>query len=193
VSAGEVSDDDADLLRRAGEGDESAFVNLYRRHRDPLYRFSLRMLGSAAEAEDVVHDCLVSLLQRPEGYDPARAPLRTYLFGIARHLVWNRLRRNEGLESLEESGVEALADTALGPLALLVRGQTAEEVATAVLALTPQQREALVLFEYEGLSLAEIGALACVDVGTISARLHRARASLRKRLAHFVAVGVREP
>jgi len=186
-------DEDDMLLRHTREGDELAFVSLYQRHREPLYRFSLRMLGDTAEAEDVVHDCLVSLLQRPESYDPARAPLRTYLFGVARHQVWKRLRRHGNLEGLEESGLETTADSNLGPLGILDQQRTAEQVAAAVLALTPPQREALVLFEYEGLSLAEIAVLAGVDVGTISARLHRARNTLRKSLAHLACDPVRKP
>jgi RNA polymerase sigma-70 factor, ECF subfamily len=192
VSAGNGSDDEGDLLKRTRAGDESAFVSLYRRHRDPLYRFSLRMLGDGADAEDVVHDCLLSLLQRPEGYDPVLASLRAYLFGIARHLVWQRLRRDGNVDSLDEPEAGAVADSTPGPLAILTRRETTSEVANAVLSLTPHQREAVVLFEYEGLSLAEIAALAGVDVGTVSARLHRARARLRKRLAHL-AGAVRNP
>jgi RNA polymerase sigma-70 factor (ECF subfamily) len=183
-----AGDEDDLLLRHTCEGDESAFVSLYRHHREPLYRFSLRMLGDAAEAEDVVHDCLVSLLQRPESYDSARAPLRTYLFGIARHLVWTRLRRNGILGPLEDSDAEAVLDSSPGPLAVLTTQEASEEVASAVGALTPDQREAIVLFEYEGQSLLEIASVTGVDVGTVSARLHRARARLRKRLAHFASV-----
>jgi RNA polymerase sigma-70 factor, ECF subfamily len=179
----EGGDRDADLLRRTIGGDEAAFVGLYRRHRDPLYRFSHRMLGNPEEAEDVVHDCMVALLRRPGAYDAARSPLRGYLFGIARHEVWRRLRHRGGLESLDESEAEAVADSSPGPLAILTRRETTNEVASAVLALTPEQREALVLFEYEGLSLAEIASMAGVDVGTVSARLRRARGALRKRLA----------
>jgi RNA polymerase sigma-70 factor, ECF subfamily len=185
-------DDEADLLRRTREGDEAAFLKLYRRHCDPLYRFSLRMLGIPAEAEDVVHDCMVSLLERPDGYDPARSPLRSYLFGIARHQVWTRLRRNGSLEGLAGIEVEGVVDTSQGPLALLEGREAVEEVAIAVGALTPEQREAIVLFEYEGMSLSEIASLAGVDVGTVSARLYRARARLRKRLAHLAGV-VRKP
>jgi RNA polymerase sigma-70 factor (ECF subfamily) len=180
-------DEDDMLLRHTREGDELAFVSLYQRHREPLYRFSLRMLGDASEAEDVVHDCLVSLLQRPESYDSARAPLRTYVFGIARHLVSTRLRRNGSLGALEGSDAEAVVDLSPGPLAVLATREAVEEVASAVGALTPDQREAIVLFEYEGLSLSEIASLAGVDVGTVSARLHRARARLRKRLTHLVS------
>jgi RNA polymerase sigma-70 factor (ECF subfamily) len=193
VSAPDRSDDEAALLIRTRDGDESAFVSLYRRHRDSLYRFSLRMLGSPAKAEDVTHDCLASLLQRPEGFDPTKASLRAYLLGTARHLMWRRLRRSSSQESLEDAMGDAVPDSRLGPLAILVRQETGEEVAAAMAALTPPQREALVLFEYEGLSLAEIAALAEVDVGTVSARLHRARNGLRKRLAHLADVGIRRP
>jgi hypothetical protein len=63
-------DRDVDLLRRTMSGDEGAFVGLYRRHRDPLYRFSRRMLGNPEEAEDVVRGSL------PAGSGRALEPAR---------------------------------------------------------------------------------------------------------------------
>jgi RNA polymerase sigma-70 factor (ECF subfamily) len=67
---------DIALLERAGRGDETAFVLLYERHRDVLFRFSWRMLGQVETAEDVTHDCFVGLLAHPERYEPSRASLR---------------------------------------------------------------------------------------------------------------------
>ena len=69
---------DERLLGKASRGDEAAFLELYKRHRDPVFRFAYRMLGSMELAEDVAHDCFLSLLKKPEGFDPRRgASLRT--------------------------------------------------------------------------------------------------------------------
>ncbi|HKG16014.1 MAG TPA: sigma factor, partial [Pyrinomonadaceae bacterium] len=77
---------DEKLLQRAGRGDEAAFLTLYERHRDTVFRFAYRMLGSAALAEEVAHDCFLSLVRRPDAFDPSRAALRTYLYAAVRNL-----------------------------------------------------------------------------------------------------------
>src|SRR5438105_8063078 len=59
---------DEKLLQRAGRGDEAAFLALYERHRTTVFRFAYRMLGSAAVAEELTHDCFLSLVRRPEGF-----------------------------------------------------------------------------------------------------------------------------
>ncbi len=64
---------DADLLKRAARGEESAFAVLYERHRAAIYRFAYRFLGSRTLAEDVTQECFLALVRRPEGYQPEKA------------------------------------------------------------------------------------------------------------------------
>ena len=177
---------EANLLMRASRGDETAFLVLYERHRRPVFRFAYRLLGSASLAEDVTHDCFLAVLKRPEGYQPDRAALRTYLCAAARNLSFKQLRRR-GVETTEEEVPEPQAEAgAPEPLRKLLDDEVAAEVRLAVEALPPLQREALVLFEYEELSLAEIAQVAETDVGTIKSRLHRARERLRHTLAPWL-------
>src|SRR6185503_18465311 len=84
---------DEELLKRSGRGDERAFMMLYERHRDPIFRFAYRMVGSVELAEDIAHDCFLGLIYRPERYDPERASLRTYLYAAARNLAIKHFRR----------------------------------------------------------------------------------------------------
>src|SRR2546423_15285477 len=93
---------DEKLLQQASRGDEAAFLTLYERHRATLFRFAYRMLGSAALAEEVTHDCFLSLVRRPSAFDPARAALRTYLYAAVRNLAAKHLRRHGGEFSVEE-------------------------------------------------------------------------------------------
>jgi RNA polymerase sigma-70 factor (ECF subfamily) len=170
------------LLGRARDGEERAFLLLYERHRDPVFRFAYRMLGSIEGAEDVVHDCFVGLMTQTLRFDPLRASLRTYLCGIARHLSFKRLRA-ERRETPAESIPEMETSTDPSALRGLLDGEVATEVRTAVSALAPLQREVVILVEYEGLSLAEVSEIVGAEVGTVKARLHRARETLRHRLA----------
>jgi RNA polymerase sigma-70 factor (ECF subfamily) len=168
---------ESDLVRSARQGGEQAFISIYERHRSPVFRFAWRLTGSQAAAEDVTQECFLTLV-RGGGFDSSRGGLRTYLFGIARNLVMRRLRVSA--REAEESG------DAAGPvnvLSDLLAAERAESVARAVAQLPMLQREAIVLFTFEELSLEEIAKITGVDVNAVKSRLHRARESLRTALA----------
>jgi len=183
---------EAELLLRAGRGDEAAFLLLYERHRTPVFRFACRMLGSATLAEDVTQECFLSILRRPEAFRAERASLRTYLCAIVRHLALKQLRKR-GQETLVDDPPEAAGAPSAGagpdPLTRVVAAEEAEAVRAAVLALPPLQREAVVLFEYQEMSLADVAAVCETDVGTVKSRLHRARERLRRALTPLLAGG----
>ena len=176
------------LLQRAGEGDQAAFRELYERHRLPVFRFAYRLLGSIEAAEDVTHDCFLSLIRRSDSFDPERASLRTYLFAAARNLAMKHFRRLGREGSLDELAEAQVASSRQEPLRRVLREELENQVRDAVLALPPLQREAVVLFEYEDLSLSEIAAITQSDVGAVKARLHRAREGLRRMLRPYLSV-----
>jgi RNA polymerase sigma-70 factor (ECF subfamily) len=180
---------DERLLERAASGDEAAFQVLYERYRDPIFRFAYRLLGSSEAAEDVTHDCFVSLIRRPRNFDPKRGSLRTYIYAAARNLALKlntRARREAAIEEVvERPGILDLQ----GPMALVLDRELRAAIEEAVAALPPLQREALVLFEYEELPLSEISVIVGADVGAVKARLHRAREQLRRSLAPYFRIG----
>src|SRR5215813_12937323 len=104
------------LLVRAGRGDEDAFTTLYWRHQAALFRFALRMTGSAWAGEEIVQDVFMTLMREPKKYDSKRGTLAAFLFGVARNRVMKQLERAPRELSLEddlERGVNraALQDT----------------------------------------------------------------------------------
>jgi RNA polymerase sigma-70 factor (ECF subfamily) len=180
---------DEKLLADAANGDTSAFQILYQRYRDPIFRFAYRMLGSVEAAEDVAHDCFLSLIRQPGRFDSTKASFRTYLYAAARNQAakqYSSLGRETALEELSEE--PAVADRN-APMAQVLDDELASEVAEAIASLPPLQREALVLFEYEELSLAEIGEIVGVDANTVKARLFRAREKLRTKLERYFRTG----
>jgi len=155
---------------------DSDFRSAFHAHKDVLYRFVYRMTGSATNAEDIVQECFLALWRKPGAYDPSRGVLRAFLIGIARNLVLKRWRDEHPHDSLEEDS------SICGPVDL--PGQERDEiVARAVQMLPPFQREAIVLAEYEELTLEEIARATESTVGSVKSRLHRARANLRRMLA----------
>ncbi len=180
---------DEQLLRQARTGEEAAFQTLYERFRLPLFRFAYRLLGTSEAAEDAVHDCFLSLINDSTRFDSGRASLRTYMFAAARNQAFKRLAQRNGEEELSDvGGAEAAhAHQMAEPLRRVLEAEVTAEVQGAIAGLPALQREAIVLFEYEELSLAEIAEVAGTDVGTIKSRLHRARRALRRTLAGLVA------
>jgi RNA polymerase sigma-70 factor, ECF subfamily len=174
---GDMIETDIRLLKAAKSGNESAFLALYHRFRTPLFRFAWRLTHSIQAAEDVIQECFLVLIEGAS-FDANRGSLRAYLFGITRNLALKRVRLVE--REIEE--VEEDANTTPGPLEDLLSAERCEVVARAVSTLPLRQREALIMFEYEGLSLEEIAEATGSEVGAVKARLHRARETLRLRL-----------
>jgi len=158
------------------------FRNAFYAHKDVLYRFAYRMTGSANGAEDIVQECFLALWRKPEAYDPNRGALRAFLLGIARKLVLKRWRNEHPHDSLEEDS------SICGPVDL--HGQERAEIVTrAVQMLPPLQREAIILAEYEDLTLEDIARATESAVGAVKSRLHRGRANLRRMLAPLLEEG----
>ena len=183
------TDTDERLLERAAGGDEAAFHILYLRYRDSIFRFAYRMLGSAAAAEDVTHDCFLSLIKQPRSFDPQRASFRTYLYAAARNQSLKYFNHSGREGSMDELKDEPAAAEREQPVRKILDDELAVQVQQAVAALPPLQREALVLFEYEELSLIEVAAVVNADVGTVKGRLFRAREKLRQDLAQYFNIG----
>jgi RNA polymerase sigma-70 factor, ECF subfamily len=176
---------DERLLERAASGDAAAFQILYERYRDAIFRFTYRLLGSVEAAEDVTQDCFLSLIKDPGRFDPARASLRTYLYAAARNLAlkqFNYFSRATPIDELQEEPADSNDDQ---PVRRVLDQELAAQVENAISTLPPLQREALVLFEYEDLSLAEIAAIVGADIGTVKSRLFRARERLRQKLSRY--------
>lgn len=174
------------LLLKAGAGDRAAFLEIYQQHRDPVYRFAYRLSGSVEIAEDLTHDCFLSLMRNSENFIPGRASFRTYLFSAVRNLWLKQLRKSGRESAIEDVGGDKFPSLRAEPLDLLLDEELSLKVMEAVSRLSPLQREALILFEYEGFSLAEIASMVNTDIGAVKARLHRAREQLRSALRPYL-------
>jgi RNA polymerase sigma-70 factor (ECF subfamily) len=173
------------LLRRAAKGDENAFTVLYQRHQASLYRYALRMTGSAWAAEEVVQDVFMTLIRQPKKYDANKGEVGAFLFGITRNRVMkhlDRLPRELSLELQSNSGVSKEPVDLLTPAVWVERRERVEQVRGAVLSLPAEFREAVVLCELEELSYEEAAERSGCPIGTIRSRLHRGRALLMARL-----------
>jgi RNA polymerase sigma-70 factor (ECF subfamily) len=167
---------DEQLVLEFQQGSREAFVELFERYREPVYGFFCRRLANPGRAEELAQECFLALLQNVKRYEP-RASFRSYLYGIALHLVAAE-RRKSGREvaeneKLDDRTIEAGAGEARDAGIWLRK---------ALEELGKDEREILMLREYEQLSYGEIGALLRVPVNTVRSRLFRARVALKEQL-----------
>jgi RNA polymerase sigma-70 factor (ECF subfamily) len=178
---------DETLLRSVEHGDRDAFIALYGRYRDVVYRFAFHMSGSDTTAEDITQDTFLALTRGARRYDPSQARFTTYLYGMVRHLTRRRLRQDRVFATL--TGMNPDRWTAREPLveqALVEAASTQatiERVRRSVLSLPPRYREVVVLCDLHHRGYAEAAAIIGCSVGTVRSRLHRSRELLRRKLA----------
>ena len=166
-------------LRRLAEGDAQALAPLYQRESPAVYRYALALCGNAAWAADAVQEAFLQLMQRPQGFDPARGSLGAYLAGTVRHRLLAQWREPAAdLSSEDDRPVEGDGS----PETLLVRRQHADAVWDAIRALPWPFREALILVDLQDRPYAEAAQIAGVELNTLRTRLHRARQRLARSL-----------
>ena len=145
-------------------------------HHKAVYRFVYRLTGRAELAEDITQDCFLAIIRSPQRWDATRADMKTYLVSIARNLTFKRYRDDHTDLHVDSDRALSISDRRLDQELSIV-------VAQLVAQLPDLQREALILFEYEGFPLSEISQIVNADVGVVKSRLHRARESLKRVLA----------
>jgi RNA polymerase sigma-70 factor (ECF subfamily) len=177
---------DLELFLLSRDGDEDAFVALYRRRYQAVFRFVAQLTGDESVAEDVTQEVFVLLARGAIDFDPARGALQALLYGVARNLVRRRQGRERGhvpIDADDGTGMvpEALVDRTdvLGELA---RSQTVAMVRQAVGSLPAHYREVVILCDLHEQSYEEAAAALGCAVGTVRSRLHRARGLLLDKL-----------
>jgi RNA polymerase sigma factor (sigma-70 family) len=144
-------------------------------YKDSVYGHALRLTGCPTSAEDLAQDCFLELLRHPSRFDPSRGTLRAYLFAVTHNLALRRWRVDRRFSALDDEPSPNAQEPMTEGVSMLI--------SAAVQSLPPLQREAVLLFEYEGFTLQEIAIITGTDVGTVKSRLHRARERLRHMLA----------
>ena len=168
---------DEALMLEFQRGSRDAFEELFVRYREPLYGFFRRRLDGNERAEDLTQETFLAAIRAKSRYEP-RALVRTYLYGIALKLLAAE-RRSQARNAPPPAAVpEPGKDDATEEVLWLRQ---------AIGRLDPQEREILMLREYEQLSYAEIAGLLRLPVNTVRSRLFRSRMALKDRLLRVEA------
>ena len=183
------------LIERARAGDTRAFEDLARREERALYRHALRIVGTTADAEDIVQDALFSAWRSIASFQGLS--FRAWLFRIATNRALDQLRSRKRrpelpLDPPDDDDVTWAEPVAPGTdLTQLVGDREAlAAVETALGSLPAEQRTALLLRDVEGFAYEEISVITSVEIGTVKSRIHRGRLAVRNVL---IARGWRGP
>jgi RNA polymerase sigma-70 factor (ECF subfamily) len=181
---------DAELLRRMGAGDERALGELYDRWSSRVYALVFRLLRDRDDAEDVVEEVFWQAWRQAARYEQARGSASAWLIAIARTRALDRLRsasrrREAPLADERAEGAAPVAPVAAadGPAVQVDAAERRTRVLAALAELPAEQREALELAYYEGLSQTEIADRTGQPLGTIKTRTRLALRKLRERLS----------
>jgi RNA polymerase sigma-70 factor (ECF subfamily) len=171
------------LIRRMAAGDENALGELYDRWRTVVYALALRIVADARDAEEVLEDTFWQAWRQAPRYDASRGSVGTWLVTMARSRALDRARAHrrkpEAAEESEVSDVDSRTDTA----GEMERAEESRIVRGALAELPHEQRQALELAYFEGLSQSEIAQRIGEPLGTIKTRMRLALRKLRDRLS----------
>ena len=171
------ADPDQPLVRAAIAGDMHAFEQLVERHRDVVFRVVARLVASDQEAEDLTQDAFLRAFHRLERYR-GEAPFRSWLLRIAHNTAVTHVTQagRVAAHPLDAGGAEVAHSIDAGsPADQLERRERRERLDTKLKGLGRTHRTVLVLRDIEGLSYDEIARITDSPLGSVKARLHRAR------------------
>ncbi|HEY1764656.1 MAG TPA: sigma-70 family RNA polymerase sigma factor [Opitutaceae bacterium] len=177
----------AELIRRMAGGDRDALAELYDRLSRPLYATARHILNDSAEAQDVVHDVFIALWENAASFDTSRGAAFSWAVTLTRNRSIDRLRTRTNRARLldasypDDLGYDGAGLTGGDERAEL--GDRADAVASALGSLPADQRRALELAFFSGLTQKEIADSLSEPIGTIKARIRRGLIKLRDALA----------
>ena len=172
-------DPDGELVRRVGEGDEAAIAQLVRAKLPRMLALGQRLLGNAAEAEDVTQELFLRVWRHAAKWHPGEARFDTWMHRVALNLCNDRLRQRRPLQLAENWDAP---DPAPSVEAVIEEADRTGAVDRALGLLPPRQREAIVLTYYQALSNLEAAAVMEVSIEALESLLARGRHMLRTQL-----------
>ena len=183
---------DEELVARSKTGDMDSFNQLVKRWERPIFALAYRTLGREEDARDVTQETFLRAFRALSGFK-GDAKFSSWLYRIALNLCrdWMRKERRAPLVAVPEGvDVEQLAADR-GPVEtvedLAARSELSREVARAMESLPAEQRQAIILKEYHGLTFQEIADLMKCPLSTVKTRVYQGLSTLRKQLGQQMA------
>ena len=171
--------DDMRLVARMRTGDQQALAELYDRYSSVVYGVALRILQDTGAAEDLLQEVFLQLWRRPDAFDSSRGSLTAWLAVITRHRSIDRLRKRRPETDIEDCVIAGGSD----PRDETERTLVIEKVRAAMNEMSADQRTAIDMAFFQGLTHTEIAEKTGEPLGTIKTRIRSGLQLLRTRLA----------
>jgi RNA polymerase sigma-70 factor (ECF subfamily) len=181
---------DQELMKLLQGGDLTPAGEIFDRYSARIYNFTYRFLKNSEAAEDATQEVFVKMIRYASQFH-GDAKLSTWLFSIAANHCRDHLRKADNRTKESEETLLTLAAPNDAPDREVEKKQTEAMVQRALALLTPEQREAILLSRYQGLSYAEIAKIAGCSEGAVKTRVFRAMETLKKALTREDAGGER--
>jgi RNA polymerase sigma-70 factor, ECF subfamily len=170
---------DEDLMQAVAKGDFDAFGEIVLRYQKLAWRIAHRLLGNSMEAEDAAQETFLKILEAAPRYRPT-ATFRTYFYRILTHLCIDRTRKKHPASMVS---ITEMPDPSASPTDDLIAKELSARIRTALDALPPNQKAAMIMRHYEGLSYADIAQTLGVTPKAVERLIARAGASLQTHLS----------
>jgi RNA polymerase sigma-70 factor (ECF subfamily) len=171
------------LLERMRGGDEGALATFYDRWSDRVYSLAVHLLRDARDAEDIVEETFWQAWRNAARYDAMRGTVGTWLLTICRSRALDRIRaRRRQPEDAPLDDAASLESSSPDPGAAMISNETGRLVRAALAELPAEQRQAVELAYFRGLSQTEIAEKTGQPLGTVKTRVRLAMVKLREKL-----------
>lgn len=171
------------LIQKIGMGDRASFEEFFNRFSGLIYSTAFKVVNSEADAQDITQDVFFMIWEKAPRYDPERGKPLTWALTIARNKAIDRLRSLQRRNRLHDEALEE-TETNLGDrhhgFEELEAAEKGQIVLNAVMKLNKEQREAIELAYFKGLTQQEIAVQLHQPLGTVKARIRRGVLRLKK-------------
>ncbi len=179
-TSADCTSDEVVLIKRIGLGDRGAFAELYEQYRRRLFRYFVKLLRNAAQADELSNEVLLDVWRGARNYQGRSSP-STWIFGIAHHKAVDQLRKTTEQAGAEEL-IASIEDPAPGPIQELQADELTRVIKDRISMLSSEHREVLALTYYQGFSVEETADILACPVNTVKTRMFYARQRLKDLL-----------
>lgn len=186
---------DLELIEDFKKGDEGVFEELVRRYQKKVYNSTYRMMGNHEDAWDLAQESFLRVYRNLSRFQ-GKASFSTWLFTITTNICRDELRKrqrrvktqslSEPIQTKDGELERELVDVSMIPEEISLNRELQDEIQEVIEKLPTEQKEAIILREFDGFNYDEIAEITGVAIGTVKSRISRARRNLRSELNKLV-------
>jgi RNA polymerase sigma-70 factor (ECF subfamily) len=182
---------DANLIRKCLQGDDRAWESIVRRYARPIFRLTYRYAGRREEAEDLTQEIFLRIYENLCTYRAESGTFNSWVYRLGRNLIIDRWRHTRFLRQcggpLEDAAAEMEDQTSPSPHRSFEQREAARLVRAGLRNLSPENQEAVILCDLQGMGYQEMSAVLGVPEGTVKSRISRGRLALARELSRTPA------